>query len=126
MLSDKLYRRNKNGRYEYVGCNEVSMPPGIHMIYVHHSPGCKSTLSCYDIGLDEVWKKAAVLMTARELTDLVYEATSLYPAEKLTEEERLEWEEFKKTKAGKKLCKGMYRKSAADIARWILDQAIVG
>lgn len=121
---DTLYVRNNRGRYERAGVWNPIIPEGLHLVYVQHKPGSKSTLSTYNISLEEVNQKAVVMINQDKITDAVMAACSLYPCEKLTEEEGAEWEDFKKTKAGKKLCKGMYRKSATDIARTILKEVV--
>lgn len=101
-------------------------PEGLHLVYVKHVDGCKSTITHFEIDLDQVWEKAFVAVNMDELSKLIMKACELYPAEKLTEEELAEWEVFKQTKAGKKLCKGMYRKSATDIARHVLKEMVGG
>lgn len=121
-----FYRRNSRGRYERALVTTPALPDGLHLVYVRHTDNCKSTITSTNIDLDEVWRRAAVNIGYDQLTNLVYRACELYPCQKLTEDELKQWEEFKQTPAGKKLCKGMYRKSAADIARTILDEIVQG
>lgn len=125
MNSDALYTKDGR-RYRKVGYHYRSdcLPEGIHLVYVKHSDGCRTIITYLDIDLEEARRKAVIAASTRELTDIVMEACELYPAQKLNEEELAQWEEFKKTKAGKKLVKGMYRKSAADIARDILEKVV--
>ena len=121
---DTYYRRNSNGRYEKVGIHGPLIPDGVHLIHVEHKPGSKSTLSKMKISLEEVYKQVVIMANVQKVTDLVFKACELYPCEKLTAAEGEEWKAFQQTAAGKKLCKGLYRKSAAEIAREILGEMI--
>lgn len=121
---DTYYRKNENGRYEKVGIRDPFIPDGVHLIYVEHKPGSKTTLSKMNISLEEAYKQVVILANVEKVTDLIYRACELYPCQKLTSAEAEEWKAFQQTAAGKKLCKGLYRKSAAEIARNVLGEMI--
>jgi hypothetical protein len=119
------YRRNSNGRYERVGEGFVQvLPDGLHLVYVHSTPGRVSKLSTYNIDLDQVNQEGCVLINKDEATKIVMEALEFKPGAQLTKEEQAIWDNFRESKVGQKICNCLTRQSASDAAQEILKRLL--
>lgn len=121
---DALYVR-RNGRYHRIGMIKPWLPDGIHLVHVSSGDTGESTYSYFNVDLADIHRQVKITATRKQAEEIVYKAFQGRPAvEKLTQAEYDEWQEFLKTKLGKKLARGITFQSANDVAREILAKLV--
>lgn len=120
---DTLYVRRKN-RYHRIGMIKPWLPDGIHLVHVSSSDSGKSTYSYFNVDLADIHKQVKIAATRKQAEEIVYKAFQGRPAVRLTQAEYDEWQDFLKTKLGKKLAQGITFQSASDVAKEILAKLV--